>query len=58
MSPQPDEVHLREFFRVELFRLGWIISFELLTSVTVLSRIFDLDDLKRATTAHPKGQTR
>ena len=37
---------------------GWVTSFELLTSVTVLSRIFGLDDLMRAATAHPKGQTR
>ncbi|KAI5437972.1 hypothetical protein KIW84_023920 [Lathyrus oleraceus] len=56
--PQSDEVHLRESFRLELFHSGWIISSELLTSVTDLSRIFGLDDLKRATTAHPKGQTR
>ena len=55
---KPDEVHLRELFHCGVFHFGPVTSFELLTSVTDLSRIFGLDDLKRATTAHPKGQTR
>jgi hypothetical protein len=35
---------------------GWVISFELLTSVTVLSRIFGLNDLMRATRHTRKGK--
>ncbi|KAI5444565.1 hypothetical protein KIW84_012996 [Lathyrus oleraceus] len=54
--PQPDEVLLRESFRVELFHFGWVASFELLTSVTVLSRIFGLDDLLRAARHTRKGK--
>ena len=55
--PQAGRGSVDSAFHCGILHFGLVTSSELLTLVTDHSRIFGSDDFKRATMAHPKGQT-